>query len=733
MSEADEAVGERLAEIAAVAIETSAMRAQLDAQDRLTKVIAENATLGLCVMDERQHCTYLNPAAERMFGYTLDEVRARNVPLHDIVHHTRPDGTHYPMQECPIDRAFPERAREQGEDVFIHPDGHFYPVAFTASPIFDGTEPVGTVIEVRDIREEKRLDQQRAEQHLAVETLLRTSQTILGKLELKALLGTLTDEATRLSGAQFGAFFYNATDRLGDTYVLYTISGVDPERFADFPHPRPTALFGPTFRGEGVVRLDDVTADPRFGKNEPYRGMPPGHLPVRSYLAVPVKDRSGEVLGGLFFGHEEVGVFTERAEELIVGVANQAGVALDNARLYEQARRARELEELRARVQGGLARAMTVGEGLAERLHLAMRVLVHEIGAAFARIWIIDETGQTLVLRGSAGMYTHLDGDHARVPVGELKIGKIAAGREPHLTNDVATDPWISDPEWAAREGMVAFAGYPLVLRGEVLGVMALFAREKLHSRVIDILSGVADQLALGIERDAIEQEREAFRELFLGMLGHDLRNPLSAVITGSQLMRESLDNPAVLARSVERVERSARRMRRMVDQLLDFARSTNGGTIPLSRHQERLDSICRDVLEELRQAHPDREIRGELAGAEGFWDRDRMAQVFSNLVGNAIAHGAADRPITVTIEADGQTAVFAVHNFGPVIEAEEREMLFELHRRATHGKTSTTSGLGLGLYITAQIVKAHGGTIDVHSTQEDGTRFRVELPQRRG
>src|SRR5262249_51682162 len=111
------------------------------------------------------------------------------------------------------------------------------------------------------------------------------------------------------------------------------------------PMPRNTAVFDPTFRGEGVIRIDDVTKDPRFGKNAPYYGMPKGHLPVVSYLAAPVLSRSGEVLGGLFFGHHRAGVFTERHEEILVGVAAQAAIALDNARLYRSAQEAVRLRD----------------------------------------------------------------------------------------------------------------------------------------------------------------------------------------------------------------------------------------------------------------------------------------------------------------------------------------------------------------------------------------------------
>ena len=131
----------------------------------------------------------------------------------------------------------------------------------------------------------------------------------------------------------------------GETYTLYTLSGVPKEAFADFPQPRATALFAPTFHGVGVVRVADVTQDPRYGHNPPYLGMPPGHLPVRSYLAVPVKTGSNEVLGGLFFGHSRPGVFTTQHEQLAIGIAVWASVALANARLYREARDADRVKD----------------------------------------------------------------------------------------------------------------------------------------------------------------------------------------------------------------------------------------------------------------------------------------------------------------------------------------------------------------------------------------------------
>jgi signal transduction histidine kinase/DNA-binding response OmpR family regulator len=185
-----------------------------------------------------------------------------------------------------------------------------------------------------------------------IATIQRIGSALASELDVERIVQLVTDEATLLTGAQFGAFFYNVVDpALGEAYMLYALAGVPRERFAGFPHPRATPVFAPTFRGEGVVRSDDITRDPRYGQVPPHFGMPAGHLPVRSYLAVPVRSRTGEVLGGLFFGHERTGAFTEREERLVVGIAGWTAVAMDNARLYTAERHAREDAEAAARTK----------------------------------------------------------------------------------------------------------------------------------------------------------------------------------------------------------------------------------------------------------------------------------------------------------------------------------------------------------------------------------------------
>lgn len=301
--------------------------------------VCDNATVALFVMDERQCCVYMNPAAEKLTGYRLDEVQG--APLHDFVHHTRPDGSHYPLEECPIDRAAPTNMQEQGEELFVHRDGSFYPVHFTASPVRREGRVVGTVIEVQDAR--PRLQQERER-----DALHAIGSLILQELSHEKIVDAVTEAATRLIGAQFGAFFYNVRDERGDSYTLYTIAGVPKEHFSKFPLPRATPLFGPTFRGEGAIRSRDIRSDPRYGKMAPHHGMPSGHLPVRSYLAVPVRLGNGEVIGGLFFGHEETDRFTESHERLVETLAAQAAIGLNKASLYQEALFARQRAELDA-------------------------------------------------------------------------------------------------------------------------------------------------------------------------------------------------------------------------------------------------------------------------------------------------------------------------------------------------------------------------------------------------
>ena len=193
-----------------------------------------------------------------------------------------------------------------------------------------------------DVDQVKRAEQALREESHVLELLNSTGGALASQRDLRSLLQTATDAATGIAGARFGAFFYHAADNAGSMFSLYTLSGATSAEFASFGEPRPTGLFGPSIRGDGIVRSDDIALDPRYGGNSPRFGTPPSHPAVRSYLAVPVVARSGEVLGSMFFGHPEPSVFTERTERIVAGIAAQVAVAIDNTRLYEAAQQAAE-------------------------------------------------------------------------------------------------------------------------------------------------------------------------------------------------------------------------------------------------------------------------------------------------------------------------------------------------------------------------------------------------------
>lgn len=180
------------------------------------------------------------------------------------------------------------------------------------------------------------------------ETLAKLNEvgrTIAGELDQANVVQAVIDVATSITGARMGAFLYNLSEN-GDRFTLYAVSGVPRDTFAKLPMPRNTSVFAPTFSGKTAVRVDDITQDPRYGRNPPHRGVPEGHLPVRSYLAVPVVSRVGGVLGGLFFGHPEPGMFSDRSQRLAVALAATAATAMDNARLFaDQQRLIKELEK----------------------------------------------------------------------------------------------------------------------------------------------------------------------------------------------------------------------------------------------------------------------------------------------------------------------------------------------------------------------------------------------------
>jgi PAS domain S-box-containing protein len=221
----------------------------------------------------------------------------------------------------------------------LRKDGTRFWAVGELTPIHDDDRKVlGFIKILRDRTLQRAAEQHIRDEHHALEILNRAASALSLERDRKTVVQIVTDAGVELSSAEFGAFFYNIVNEKGESYLLYTLSGVPADTFSKFPMPRNTQVFAPTFSGADIVRSGDITKDPRYGHMEPHRGMPKGHLPVRSYLAVPVISRTGTAIGGLFFGHSRPDVFSERSERWLVGLAAEAAVAIDNSILTQELR-----------------------------------------------------------------------------------------------------------------------------------------------------------------------------------------------------------------------------------------------------------------------------------------------------------------------------------------------------------------------------------------------------------
>jgi signal transduction histidine kinase len=221
-------------------------------------------------------------------------------------------------------------------------------------------------------------------------------------------------------------------------------------------------------------------------------------------------------------------------------------------------------------------------------------------------------------------------------------------------------------------------------------------------------------------------------RDLLLAVLGHDLRNPLGAILLAARSLVGSENSDEKNVRAAKTVLNSGARMQQLISDLLDFSSTRLGKRLPLARSPADLADVCEQTSAEVRALHPDRDVVLQLAGdLNGSWDRARIAQMLSNLLGNALQHGSASAAIVLAARCEGNDIILTVHNEGNQIPASELHAIFEPLYTAPKEKQEGKPGWGLGLHIARETARAHGGSIDVASSKEEGTTFTVRLPRR--
>jgi two-component system cell cycle sensor histidine kinase/response regulator CckA len=387
--------------------------------------------------------------------------------------------------------------------------------------------------------------------------------------------------------------------------------------------------------------------------------------------------------------------------------------------------------------------ALTQSGGLGAMLQLCAEALVRHLDVALARIWTLDDAAGVLELQASAGMYTHIDGAHSRVPLGRYKIGVIAREGRPQLTNQVVGDPHVHDQEWARREGLVAFAGYPLVLHERVLGVMAMFARHPLSEFVPKALGSVASAVAVGIERKRAEQalrrSEEQLRQAqkmeavgrLAGGIAHDFNNLLTVITSYSDLVLEELGRDDPKRDDIEQIRKAAQGAAALTRQLLAFSRQQV--LEPKVLDLKATVTGTKKLLQRLIGA--DVEVTTSLAPDLGAVKADtgQLEQIIINLAVNArdAMPGGGRLAIDACNVEDaparpGRYVMLALSDTGIGMDDETKARIFEpFFTTKESGK-----GTGLGLATVYGIVERAGGFISVESAPGRGTSFKVYLPR---
>lgn len=853
-----------------IRLKLTAQEAQAQAQtadhERKQKTALLDATVeGIFGLDMEGRCTFLNRAAARMLGHSPEEVRGRS--FHRLVHHSRPDGSPYPDEECPILNACRRGEVGRGDDELLwRRDGSSFPVEFSVSPVVEEGQLKGSVVTIADITQSKKAFRRLAIQHAVSDVLARAAHFREAALQLLSALGEslrwqfgavwevdkttnvlrcgATWKAQELSSSRFQEATRGQTFAKGEGFPgmvwatgepLWSSDVLRASNFTRAAEARADRLRGAVFfairSGSEVLGVVEFfsywlpAVDSDLLRTVKTAGYQIGQFIQREWAqeelrssealksaiantamdCVVVMDHRGrvlewnpsaektfgycrdEVLGrpmaeliippslreahsqglrhylatskGRIVGRriEIIGMRADGSEfpvELSISAVTRERLPIFTGYIRDITERkraeARQQEQVRlATLIADVGTAVTQSEHLASMLQKCSELLVHHLSGAFARIWTFNADENMLELTASAGMYTHLDGAHSRIPLGKFKIGLIAQDRTPHLTNSVIGDPRVPNQDWAKREGIVSFAGYPLVVGEELMGVMGMFARQPLSEVTLQAMASVGNGIALGIQRIRTQEElrrsMEAAEEAnqtksqFLANMSHELRTPLNAVILYSELLMEEAEDIGVqgFLPDLEKIRNAGKHLLSLINHVLDLSK-IEAGKMDVFVEEIDISAMISEVFSTVRPLVDRGSNQLEVRCSEDLGtmrsDLTKVRQILFNLLSNAAKFTEEG---TISLEARRDTSgdvdliVLQVRDNGLGMTEEQLSKLFQAFTQADASTTRKYGGTGLGLAITKRLCEMLGGDVEVESRAGEGSAFTVRLPVR--
>jgi len=770
-----------------------------------TRLLLESVGDGVIGVDREGRATFVNSTVLRLLQYQPEEIVGQKI--HELIHHTKPDGSPYPLETCPMYAAYTQGTVQMvGDEMLWRRDGSGFFVEYSAAPIRQDGAIAGAVIVFRDITERKQAEEALAKSQKVYRLVFENVPLGIMYYDRKGIITDLNENFAQIIGAPKEKIIgFNLPQQLRDEglreAIMASLNGENGYYEGDYlsvtgnkwtpvrAFCQPIVTPGGELLG-GVSLLEDFTekrrAEGALRESIERLDLTLGATGIGIWERDLVRQTSlwdeatcaifgysGTVLddySGIFLQRihpDDLERIKETTRQAVAGTAEyntEFRIIWPDASLRVLAARATVFRDDRgqptriigtcwdvtdtkqrenlALLGSKVGDALTSLKPLRVRLQICTEALIHQLDAALARIWILNDQDNLLEMQASAGLHTHTDGLRSRIPLGKYKIGRIAQEARLRFSNNVAAEPDVDDQEWVRRHGLVSFVGHPLVVEGRVVGVMAFFSQTKLIPDTVQALGGIAKTIAVSVDRDRAERELKEARAVaeaatqaksdFLANMSHEIRTPMNAIIGMSHLALKT-DLSAKQREYITKIQASAHNLLGIINDILDFSKIEAGKLAIESvdfNLEEVLDNLAtlvtvktreKENLEVLFALSP--EVPRTLVG-----DPLRLGQVLTNLTNNAVKF-TEDGEIVVSTELASQdqdrvTLKFSVNDTGIGLTPEQVGKLFQAFSQADSSTTRKYGGTGLGLTISKRLVDLMGGEIWVESLPGQGSTF---------